>query len=55
MIPPDNRILECALAAGSDYIVTQDKDLLRLRSYDTVRILNVSDLLDLANQRVPEI
>ena len=31
--PPDNRILECAVEAGSDYIVTWDKDLLRLGSY----------------------
>src|ERR1035438_7623898 len=31
--PPDNRILECAVEAGSDYIVTWDKDLLRLRRY----------------------
>ena len=28
--PDDNRILECALAAGSDCIVTYDQDLLRL-------------------------
>jgi hypothetical protein len=28
--PPDNRILECAVAAGADVIVTGDKDLLRL-------------------------
>ncbi len=27
----DNRILECARAAGSDFIVTGDKDLLRIR------------------------
>ena len=43
--PDDNRILECAVAAGSHYIVTGDKDLLRLGSYDSIRILNVSDFL----------
>ncbi len=31
--PDDNRILECAAAAKSDYIVTDDKDLLRLGKY----------------------
>jgi putative PIN family toxin of toxin-antitoxin system len=36
--PPDNRILECASAAGSDYIVSGDKDLLRLRSYDSMKL-----------------
>jgi putative PIN family toxin of toxin-antitoxin system len=45
--PPDNRIIECAVAAGSDYIVTGDKDLLRLGRYDSIRILNPSDLLEL--------
>ena len=28
--PDDDRILECAQAAGSDFIVSEDKDLLRL-------------------------
>ena len=37
--PPDNRILECAVAAGSDYILTWDKDLLRLGEYAGIRIL----------------
>jgi predicted nucleic acid-binding protein len=46
--PDDNRILECASAAGSDYIVSGDKDLLRLSIYDSMRILNVSDFLELA-------
>jgi putative PIN family toxin of toxin-antitoxin system len=45
--PPDNRILECAVSAGSDYIVTGDKDLLRLGRYDAIRILSVADFLDL--------
>ncbi len=45
--PDDNRILECASAAGSDYIVSGDKDLLRLGTYDSMRILNVSDFLEL--------
>jgi len=29
--PDDDRVLECAVSAGSDYIVTGDKDLLRLK------------------------
>ena len=43
--PPDNRILECALEAGSEYIVTWDKDLLRLGSYDGIPIMRVGDFL----------
>ena len=34
--PPDNRILECAVAAGSEFIVTGDKDLLRLARYYSI-------------------
>ncbi|HXJ95879.1 MAG TPA: putative toxin-antitoxin system toxin component, PIN family [Terriglobia bacterium] len=44
--PSDNRILECAVSAGSDYLVTGDKDLLRLEQYDSIRILSVSNFLD---------
>ena len=29
---PDNRILECALKAGADFLVTGDKHLLKLRN-----------------------
>ncbi len=43
--PDDNRILECAVTGGSDFIVTGDKDLLRLARYDSIRILNVADFL----------
>jgi putative PIN family toxin of toxin-antitoxin system len=46
--PADNRILECAVAAGSDYIVSGDNDLLRLGWYDGIKILSVSDFLGLA-------
>jgi uncharacterized protein len=45
--PDDNKILECASTAGADFIVSGDKDLLRLRRYDSIRILAVSDFLDL--------
>jgi putative PIN family toxin of toxin-antitoxin system len=44
--PPDNRILECAVTAGSNYIVTADKDLLRLGHYDAIQIVTVSELVD---------
>ena len=43
--PPDNRILECAFEAGSEYIVTWDKDLLRLGSYGSIRIIRPADFL----------
>lgn len=46
--PPDNRILECAMSAGADYIVTRDNDLLRRRTYAGIRIVNDADFLELA-------
>ena len=44
--PTDNRILECAKAAGSDYVVTGDQDLLRLGRYADIQIVKVSDFLN---------
>ena len=46
--PADNKVLECAVTAGSDYIVTGDKDLLRLGQYDAIRIVNVAEFLEIA-------
>jgi uncharacterized protein len=37
--PDDNRVLECAEASGSEFIVTGDSDLLRLGSYGATRII----------------
>jgi predicted nucleic acid-binding protein len=45
--PSDNRILECAVEAGSAYIVTWDKDLLRLGEYAGIRIIRAADFLQL--------
>ena len=46
--PDDNRIVECAISAGSDFIVTGDKHLLRLGRYNSVEITTVSDFLERA-------
>ena len=44
----DNRILECALAARADYLVTGDKEhLLPLWSIGTTRIVTPAALLEL--------
>jgi predicted nucleic acid-binding protein len=41
--PDDDRILECAVTAASDYIVTHDDDLLRLREYSGIKIVKAAD------------
>jgi uncharacterized protein len=43
--PADVKILECALAAEADYIVTGDDDLLVLDPYQGIRILSAADYL----------
>ena len=41
----DNRIIECAIAAGSEGIVTGDKDLLRLGSYQGIKMIQAREIL----------
>ena len=42
---PDNRILECAVAAGADLVVTGDRHLLALNQHAEITILSLSDFL----------
>jgi uncharacterized protein len=42
---PDNRILECAIAAQADWIVTGDRHLLSLKSYADSTIVSLADFL----------
>ena len=45
--PNDNRILECAAAAQSDYIVTGDKHLLRLGQFGAIKIVRPAEFLEI--------
>ena len=42
---PDNRVLECAVAAGAAALVTGDKELLSLQNYEGIGLMTVADLL----------
>ena len=42
---PDNRILECALEGGANLIVTGDRAMLRLGSYEGVEIVSLRTFL----------
>lgn len=47
---PDNRVLECAVHAEADYLVTGDrKHLLPLGEFEGVRILRAPDFLAVLN------
>ena len=47
---PDNRILECALKAAADFVVTGDKHLLKLRSYKHPEIIRLSTFITMLHQ-----
>jgi len=40
---PDNRILECALHGKADVLVTGNKEMLRLREYEQIRIMSLKE------------
>ena len=46
--PDDNRVLECAVKGSADYIVTGDRHLLKLGSYEAIPIVTVRQFLDAA-------
>jgi len=45
--PKDDMLLECAVLAGADIVVTGDKDLFTLNSFQGVRILTQRAFLNL--------
>ena len=45
--PSDNRILECAMAAGSQYLITGDNHLLRLQQYGETRIVKLTEFMEI--------
>ena len=45
--PDDDRILECALACKADFIITQDKHLLKLKEFRKIKIVSAKRFIDL--------
>jgi putative PIN family toxin of toxin-antitoxin system len=43
---PDNRVLECAFAAGADLIVTGDQAMLSLGTWEGIEILSLRQFTD---------
>ena len=43
--PNDNHIVECAVTAGADAIITGDQDLLRMSKYQGIAMLRVGEFL----------
>ena len=44
--PDDDKIVECAVAADADYIISGDSHLLSLEEYDGIPVLSPADFLD---------
>jgi putative PIN family toxin of toxin-antitoxin system len=42
---PDNRVLECAVEAGADLIVTGDRHLLDIGRYETAQVVTLTGFL----------
>ncbi len=45
--PDDNRILECAVEAGAEFILTYDRHLLNIREHNGIRILTPEKMRDM--------
>ncbi len=43
--PDDDKILECAISAKCDYIISGDRHLIKLGSYKNIKILRPADFL----------
>lgn len=43
---PDNRILECAVAGKANAIVTGDKEMLKLKEFEGIKIISLKDYLE---------
>jgi hypothetical protein len=48
--PPDNRVLECAVAASASYIISGGDHLLALGDYRGIVILKPADFLLVMNR-----
>jgi predicted nucleic acid-binding protein len=49
--PSDNRILECAAASGSDYLVSGDKHLLKVGQYQRFKIVPPAEFIGIQSQQ----
>jgi len=47
----DNKILKCAFEGNVEFIITGDKDLLVLREYKSIKILNPKEYLEIIEKK----
>jgi len=51
--PDDNKFIECAVALKADYIISGDKELLKIGRYKKIKILKPLDFLKLVESSSP--
>ena len=49
----DNRVLECAVAGRADLILTADRPMLRLGSYEGVQVVSLREFIERLESRDP--
>jgi uncharacterized protein len=52
--PPDNQVIDCAMEAEADFIISGDKHLLQLGKYGNVQILNPDNFTRVLAQELRE-
>ena len=45
--PEDNKVIECAIASSSDYLITYDKHLLKIKSFRKINIITPEEAFGL--------
>jgi uncharacterized protein len=45
--PDDNKVIECAVDSGADYIVSGDSHLLKIQNYRDIKIISAKDFLEI--------
>ena len=47
--PTDNKFIDAAIAGKAEYIVTNDKHLLKIKQFKTVKIITAKEFLHISN------
>ncbi|OGU37821.1 MAG: putative toxin-antitoxin system toxin component, PIN family [Ignavibacteria bacterium GWB2_35_12] len=45
--PDDDKFIECAVELGAEYIISGDKDLLSIKQFGNIKIVNPKQFLDI--------
>jgi len=47
--PDDNKVIECAVESSSDYVITYDRHLLKLKEYKGIKIMTPEEFNKICN------